>query len=154
MQTERVRAIHPFSNVDVVGSVIVFVLLTVMFTGAGMPIHHGISPDLPKVENSILEPSASRDDAMVVSIIRNGYCYFGRERIAIEDLPMKLRDGLSHGAERKLYIRADARASYKDIKAVVDAVRQNGIENIAFIVDQRLADSQKTSSSLQPLPSN
>lgn len=153
MQTERVRTMQPFSNVDVVGSVLFFVLLTAFFTGLGMPIHHGISPDLPKVKNSILEPNASRDDAMLVIITRNGYCYFGRERIAIEDISMKVRDGLSHGSERKIYIRADARTSYKDIKAVVDAIHQSGIENVAFVVDQRSPDLQKTSSFPRPIPS-
>lgn len=156
MLRKRPKLAQRFSGIDV--AALASVLLALVFlmmcitVFVGFP-HHGLSMDLAKVRHPALIAGMDRDDALVVTLTRNGYCYFGRERIAIEDLPMKIRDGVSHGAERKIYIRADARASYKDVKAVVDAIHQSGIENVAFVVDQRSPDPQKTSSFPRPFPS-
>lgn len=128
-------------------------VVLMMFTP---PLHRGgdVQADLPKVNHSSLMKGADRDDALVITILRMGYCFLGRDRIAMEDLPEKIKAGLANGAPRKIYIRADARTRYKDIKTVVDVIQQSGVENIAFLTDQRLPDQQKTSSPMPSFPSN
>jgi|SRR6185437_7406483 biopolymer transport protein ExbD len=157
MLAKRQKTAQRFTGIDVtaMGSVLLaLVIFLMMYTTfvTRFP-HHNWSVDLAKVNHPTVMKGMDRDDALVVTVTRNGYCFFGNERIAIEDIPMKVRDGLSHGSERKIYIRADARTSYKDIKAVVDAIHQSGIENVAFVVDQRSPDLQKTSSFPRPIPS-
>jgi biopolymer transport protein ExbD len=44
-----------------------------------------------------------------------------------------LREGVREGSERKVYLRADARAKYGEVKAVLDQIRLAGIENVAFM---------------------
>jgi biopolymer transport protein ExbD len=39
--------------------------------------------------------------------------------------------------ERKIYIRADARARWGTVKVVLDGVRAAGILRVAFLVDSR-----------------
>lgn len=158
MLTKRAKTTQRFQGIDatalgsVMGSVLLVLVVLVMFTPR---LRRGgdVQPDLPKAYHSSLMKGADRDDALVITVLRMGYCYLGPNLVATQDLPNKIRDGLSHGAERKIYIRADARANYKDIKAVVDAIHQSGVENIAFVVDQRLPGEQKTSSLVRPFPS-
>jgi biopolymer transport protein TolR len=61
----------------------------------------------------------------------------GHEIILLEDLPIRIHEGVNRGAEKKIYIKADARAKYGDVKEVLDGVRSAGVEKIAILVDQR-----------------
>jgi biopolymer transport protein ExbD len=64
--------------------------------------------------------------------------FFNRDLIESTDrLPGLMREQVRLGSQRKVYIRADARARYRTVKDVIDAVHYAGIEQIAFIADQR-----------------
>jgi len=97
--------------------------------------------DLPKVTHSVGMPGANRDDAMVVAVQRDGRVWLGYHELSLDQLPTSIREAVSHGSERKMYIRADRRAKYGTVAEVLDGVRSAGVENIAFLVDERKSPS-------------
>jgi biopolymer transport protein TolR len=99
------------------------------------------SADLPKVDHPVLMRAANREDALVIAVQRTGDVWFGYERVPPPRLPDALRKGLSRGAERKVYIRADARVKYGRVIEVLAAVRSSGVEKVGFLVDQRKSPS-------------
>jgi biopolymer transport protein TolR len=86
-------------------------------------------------------PRARREDALIVSILRDGTMYFGRDKTTSGDLPAQIREGMARGAEKKIYIRADGRLRYLTVREVLEAVRSAGVEKVAFLVYQRRAAS-------------
>lgn len=115
-------------------------LLAAIAVMVGMTVpqpHIGVSANLPKVERAISMPHAMREDAMIVMIMRNGDMFFGNDRVSPERLAPALRAKVDGGSERKVYIRADARALYRNVKQVLDAVHETGLVDVSFIVDQR-----------------
>jgi biopolymer transport protein ExbD len=80
---------------------------------------------------------AMREDALEVAVARAGRVYLGRRQVDLDRLPVAIREGVSHGAERKVQIRADARARYGVVTRVLDSVRSAGVEKIVFLVDAR-----------------
>lgn len=96
------------------------------------PWHGGASIDLAKTNAAILMRSAKREDALVVGVMRDGKVFFRTEQVTIAELPGKICDGISQGAERKIYIKGDIRSRYATVKEVLDAVRASGVENVAF----------------------
>jgi len=115
---------------------VVFVLLLVFMT---IPTgSYGVSAGLPKVLHPVAMPGANREDAMKISILRDGHVYFGADRVAPANLPGKISDRLKdRDVERKVYITADARARWGTVKLVLQAVHDAGILRVAFLVDQR-----------------
>ncbi len=97
----------------------------------------GAAADLAKVAHPVAMREANREDALLIAVQRDGRIWFGTETVTPDHLPGKIRDRLSRGAERRVYIRADARARYGTVLEVLDNVRSAGIENIAFLVDER-----------------
>lgn len=93
--------------------------------------------DLAGVSQPRELPGALREDALLVAIQRDGSVWFGTKRIPPKDLPEALGDGLRRGAERKVYIRADARAKYGSVVEVLHSVRSAGVEHVAFVLEQR-----------------
>ena len=58
-------------------SIMVFLVALMMFQTPST--HHGVGPDLPRVDHPIPMPDANREDAMLVAIMRDGTVFFGNE---------------------------------------------------------------------------
>ena len=114
-----------------------FALVAMFLLPAALVVDfRGPSADLTTISHPIPLPAALREDALEVAVTRDGKLYLGRDQIRLERLPAEIAERVSHGAERRVYIRADMRARYGTVKQVLDSVRSAGIENIAFFVDQ------------------
>ncbi len=123
----------PFASVM---SLVVFVVLLLFLTAPRW--HHTTSVDIPKVLHPVSMPGATREDAMKVSITRDGKVYFGAEHVRSSELPQKISDRLKNPeVEWKVYIVADMRTRWGSIKPVLDGVHAAGIRRIALLVDQR-----------------
>jgi biopolymer transport protein ExbD/biopolymer transport protein TolR len=100
-------------------------------TGAQMPV------DLPHVSTATEMRGADREDALVVAITRDGQVWFDTDQVSPENLTAAIRERVGHGAERKVYIRADMRARYDMVVRVLSKVRAAGIDKVAFIAGER-----------------
>jgi biopolymer transport protein TolR len=143
MLRNRANSLRPIPTIDITtfSSVLAVVFLTLfiieMLVSPLARTHHGVGIDLPKVNHPVKMSAANREDAMVIAVMRDGQIFFGNERVPAEDLPNKIRERLSHDAERKVYINADARVPYGTLSKVLDEVRSAGVLRIAFLADQR-----------------
>lgn len=81
---------------------------------------------------------AKRADALVVVILRTGDIFFGNDEVGADQLSEKINERIhSTGGERRVYIRADARARWGRVGEVIDQVRTAGIPEVGFLADQR-----------------
>jgi hypothetical protein len=72
-------------------SILIVLAMTVLFAIWTSPRHtSGI--DLATVMYPTRMPGASREDALLVTIARDGRAYFGVEQINAVDLPAKIQD--------------------------------------------------------------
>ena len=121
------------------GMVLVVILL--LFMADTRPHHYRSVPvDMAKVARPVSMRDADREDAMIVSVTRDGRVYFGGEQVPPDALPLKIADRLKdHNVERKVHIKADTRARWGAVKQVLDGVRAVGLLRVAFLVEQRRA---------------
>jgi biopolymer transport protein TolR len=131
----RKRRSQYFCQIDVSALLTIFLILFVTLVTQIPSGHVGVSVDLPTSDHSSLLPAALREDAMRISILRDGRAYLGLHRIAVEDLPVQIREALRAGAENRVYLSADRRARYADVKKALDAVRLAGVEQVNFITE-------------------
>ncbi len=117
-------------------AVVVFVAVICEMTFP-QPYHCGTSTDLPAVKWPAPLPHAMREDAMVVTVERTGDVFFGNQLVRIEKMPELIRERVAGGSERRVYIRADARSHYGNVKQVVDAVHEAGLVEISLLAEQR-----------------
>jgi|SRR5208283_4777928 len=115
--------------------VFLFVFLCVQISRAMLPHHRSWSLDLAVAVHSEPQPYAFRDNALNVSVTRDGSLYFGSNKVAMEELPQFLRTACLKGSERKVYLRADARANYRDVKSALNQISAAGIQDVAIIVE-------------------
>jgi biopolymer transport protein ExbD len=102
----------------------------------GLP-HHGMLIRLPQARHALALWDSRRDDALLITIAREGQVFFGSQRVAPEELAAKLFERIQSGAPRTVYIRADAHARYHTIADVLDGIQSAGLKNVAFLTEPR-----------------
>jgi biopolymer transport protein TolR len=132
------RSLTLFTGLDTTAFAVV--LVVVVFTlwivdNAKPMVTRGVSVDPPYVSRPASMPGALREDAMQIMITRDGNVYFGSDQINVINLPAEIQDRLNdRGVERKVYITADMRARWINVKTVLEDVRSTGIIRVAFLV--------------------
>ena len=111
-------------------------VLLMMFVGLNMQTHHGVYADWPGVRNARPEPGALRDDAMRVTATRDGRFYFQNTIATSADLRTRMQEAMREGSERKVYIVADERTKYADIKILLDQIQLAGVRRIAIMTTE------------------
>jgi biopolymer transport protein TolR len=125
------------SEINVTPMVDVMLVLLIIFMVVTPMLQKGISVDMPKVNNPEQMPDADKEDALLVSIMRNGDVFFGTDKITPDNLTTKVKDRLANRVDKRVYVKADSRAHFGNVVSVVDAVRAAGVDDLGLLTDQR-----------------
>jgi biopolymer transport protein ExbD/biopolymer transport protein TolR len=141
------KAPPPVSDINVTPMVDVMLVVLIIFMVITPMLNKGANIELPKARNPIALPDADKEDAVKVSITRDGQVFLspGLERVNSEDLAPKVRDLLQNktGGERTVYLRADGRAKYEKVEDVVDNLRSGGVDDLGLLTEQDLSAPTK-----------
>jgi biopolymer transport protein ExbD len=69
--------------------------------------------------------------------MRDGTVFFGNDQIAPDQLTGKVKDRLANRVDKRVFVRADARAKFGSVVSVVDNVRAAGVDELGLLTDQR-----------------
>jgi biopolymer transport protein ExbD/biopolymer transport protein TolR len=130
------------SNINVTPMVDVMLVLLIIFMVITPMLQKGVSVDLAKVNSPIAMNDADKEDALVVAIMKDGKLFFGNDPIAADQLTQKVKDRIQNRQDKRVYIRADARAKYGSVVEVVDNVRSAGVDQLGLLTDQRKTSTQ------------
>ena len=117
---------------------LVLLFLFLVLSNKDLPRH---VVELPQVQHPASMPGAMREDALRVTVERDGNVLLNDEVLSPQDLPARIREKVKAGALRKVYIQADAHARNGDVQEVVEAIRAAGIQDISFLVQRDLTPS-------------
>jgi biopolymer transport protein TolR len=135
------------SDINVTPMVDVMLVLLIIFMVVTPMLQKGVSVDMAKVNNPEQMPDADKEDALLVSVTRDGQVYFGTDQINVDNLTSKVKDRLANRADKRVYVKADMRARFGSVVQVVDGVRAAGVDDLGLLTDQR-----KTTPSAPPTP--
>src|SRR5690242_21703304 len=107
------------SNINVTPMVDVMLVLLIIFMVITPMLQKGVSVDLAKVNNPSQMPDADKEDALLVAVMRDGKIFFGNDRIEPDQLTQKIKDRISNKVDKRVYVRADARAKFGSVVEVV-----------------------------------
>jgi biopolymer transport protein TolR len=135
---QRNEGAKTVSNINVTPMVDVMLVLLIIFMVITPMLQKGVSVDMAKVNNPVAMQDADKEDALLVSVMRNGDIFFGTDKLPGADgLTSKVKDRLANRVNKTVYVKADARAHYGDVVKVVDAVRAAGVDDVGLLTEQR-----------------
>ncbi len=118
-------------------------LTTLTIASSAMPaasaqtpaMRQGVSVQLAPTSNATPMPEADSEDAWIVAVAADGKIYFGTEPVTPASLvdEMKARP---RNRDAKLYIKADARASFGDVEKVLNVAKPDLFESAVLLTNQ------------------
>jgi len=125
------------SNINVTPMVDVMLVLLIIFMVITPMLQKGVSVDMAKVNSPTPMPDADKEDALLISVMRDGKIYFGSDRVEPDQLTQKVKDRLANKVDKRVFIKSDARARYGNVVEVVDNVRSAGVDDVGLLTEQK-----------------
>jgi biopolymer transport protein ExbD len=127
---------QPISTIDVTAfAAVLLVLVSAYMLALSRPdrFHAAFAwIDPPRAYHAAKQHGAIREDALVVTMARDGKIWFRDDPVNLSTLPNAIRDSVKKGAPTKVYLRIDQRAAVGRVNLLLEAIRSAGIENVAF----------------------
>ena len=137
------------SDINVTPMVDVMLVLLIIFMVITPMLQKGQSVELAKTDNPIAMKEADQEDALLIAVMRDGTVFFGSDKVNPDQLTEKVKDRLATKADKRVFIKADARAKYGSVVEVVDNIRSAGVDQVGLLTEQR---KQTVSNAAPPPP--
>ena len=124
------------SDINVTPMADVMLVLLIIFMVVTPMLQKGQAVELAKTKNPIDMKEADRDDAVLVTVTRDGKLYLGQDKVSVDVLATKVNDLLASRLEKKVFVKSDLRAKYGDVVQVVDNIRNAGVDQIGLLTER------------------
>ena len=125
------------SNINVTPMVDVMLVLLIIFMVVTPLLRPGPPVEMVRAENPVQMPDADKEDTLLVAINREGQVFLGNEKITTAEVAQKIKDRLANRADKKVFVKADARSRYGVVVEVVDNVRSAGVDELGLLTEQK-----------------
>jgi biopolymer transport protein ExbD len=123
-------------DINVVPMADIMLVLLIIFMVITPMLQKGVSVDLATTDNPRDMPDADREDAVLLAITRGDNIFIGNQQVAPEEITGRVREMLLNRLDKTVYVKADARAHYGRVVAVVDEVRAAGVDQIGLLTER------------------
>jgi biopolymer transport protein ExbD len=79
----------------------------------------------------------SKKDYVSLSVDKDGYYYFDKERIALEDIHARLVKIFLSNPDAKIFIRGDQDAVHGNVTRMLDQIRSSGFTKLSFEIKSK-----------------
>jgi biopolymer transport protein ExbD/biopolymer transport protein TolR len=124
------------SDINVTPMADVMLVLLIIFMVITPMLQKGVSVELAQTTNPVDMQEADQEDAVLVSVTRDGRFYLGADAVRLEELPGQVVEILSGRLDKTVYVKSDFRSRYGDVVSVVDTVRAAGVDRIGLLTER------------------
>jgi len=148
---EKKKAPPPVADINVTPMVDVMLVVLIIFMVITPMLSKSVNVEKALTRNPITMPDADKDDAIIVSVTRDGQTFLspGVNKVEPGDLAPKVKELLSGRTSKLVYINADARAKYGRVEEVVDNLRAGSVDEVGLITEQDLKHMGKAAGAAQ-----
>lgn len=132
----KLKAGYTVADINVTPMVDVMLVLLIIFMVITPMLQHGRIVDLVKTYNPRAMAEAEREDAIMLAVTRDGTIYFGDDRVQRGEITTKVKDRIASKLDKMVYLKADARAKYGDVAAVVENIQAAGVDNLGLVTER------------------
>jgi biopolymer transport protein TolR len=120
----------PISQINVTPFVDVMLVLLVIFMVTAPLLTAGVEVNLPEAG---AKPLKGADEPLAVTIDKAGVLYIQESVVTLEELGPKLAAITERKPEARVFVRGDRVIPYGQVMAVMSAINQAGITNVALV---------------------
>ena len=122
---------HKKARIEIIPliDIMFFLLASFMMVSLSQTTMKGMKVALPTGASG---KTQSKKDYVSLSVDKDGYTYFDKEKIPLEEVLPRLRKIYVTNPEAKIFIRGDAEAVHGNVTRVLDQIRSSGYTKISF----------------------
>ncbi len=106
-----------------------FLLASFMMVSLSQVHMKGMKVNLPPGVSGDVQ---SKKDYISLSVDKDGYTYFDKDTIALEEVLPKLLQLHASSPEAKVFIRGDKEALHGNVTRLLDQIRSSGFKKVSF----------------------
>ena len=125
------------SNINVTPMVDVMLVLLIIFMVITPMLNNKVNVDLPTATQAVVMEDANKEDAVMVAVTRDGKIFLGGDQVQVDDMGGKISAKLENKTDKKVYLRADNRATYGKVMDAVDGVRAAGVSQLGLLTEKK-----------------
>jgi biopolymer transport protein ExbD len=111
-----------------------FLLASFMMVSLSQVTLKGMKVNLPTGASGEVQ---NKRDYISLSVDKDGYYYFDKTKIALEEILPKLQQVYRTNPEAKIFIRGDAEAVHGNVTRMLDQIRSSGFTKLSFEIKSR-----------------
>jgi biopolymer transport protein ExbD len=124
------------NDINVTPMVDVMLVMLIIFMVITPMLSKGVTVEKVKTKNPVAMQDADKEDAVLISITRNGETFLATTKTPADAMPAKVKDMLTNKLDKTVYVQADSRARYEKVVEVVDNLRAAGVDQIGLLTEQ------------------
>jgi len=135
---------HKKARIEIIPliDIMFFLLASFMMVSLSQVMMKGMKVNLPLGKTG---ETQKKKDYVALSVDRDGYYYWDKQKIALEQIAPMLRQVYATTPEAKIFIRADAEALHGNVTRMLDEIRSSGFYKVSFeIKSEALAGLNKS----------
>lgn len=114
---------------------VMLVLLIIMMVITPM-LQKGMSVNLAEVNNPVKMKDANKDNAIIVSVARDGTLYLKSTQVSVNNLTSDIQKEIKGRLNKVVFIKSDERAKYGVVVQAVDDIRAAGVQQLGLITQK------------------
>ena len=112
-----------------------FLLASFMMVSLSQVTMKGMKVNLPEGKSGKVQ---NKKDYVSLSVDKDGYYYFDKTKIALEEILPKLQQLYRTNPEAKIFIRGDAEAVHGNVTRMLDQIRASGFMKLSFEIKSKV----------------
>jgi len=126
------------SDINVTPMVDVMLVLLIIFMVVTPMLNNKVNIELPPATAAVVMEDASKEDAIVVAVTRDGKTFLGGDQVQPADLGPRITDKLENKTDKRVYFRGDIRSNYGKCMDAIDGIRAAGVSQLGMIAEKPL----------------
>ena len=133
---KQIKTSGPMNEINVTPMVDVMLVMLIIFMVITPMLTKGMSVDLVKTKNPIALKEADKDDAILISVTKDGKVYLGSDQFPdLNKLGVIVKDRLTTQLNKTVYMKNDSRARFERVVEVIDNLRGFGVDQLGLITE-------------------
>lgn len=132
--------LHKKARIEIIPliDIMFFLLASFMMVSLSQTTMKGMRVDLPVGASG---QTQSKKDYVSLSVDKDGFTYFDKEKIALEEVLPRLLKVHATNPEAKIFIRGDREAVHGNVTRVLDQIRSSGFSKISFEIKSQASSA-------------
>ena len=122
---------HKKARIEIIPliDIMFFLLASFMMVSLSQTVMKGMKVALPTGKSG---KTQNKKEYVALSVDRDGYYYWDKQKIGLEEILPKLRQVYTTSPDAKIFIRADRETLHGNVTRMLDEIRSSGFTKISF----------------------